>query len=109
MIQSGALPASGLSALKAPVASSSLGNTGAFLFGGELARVQRYNVEGKARIDRLPPRADDLVCHARFDTSAWAALQRVARATLKARARRMAQRVAVLCTLEAHSLVYRSR
>lgn len=62
-----------------------------------------------AEIDSQRLRADDLVCRARFYDDACAALARVARETLKARARRRAEREAILCTLEMHGLVRRTQ
>ena len=62
-----------------------------------------------AEIDSLRPRADDRACRARFYDDASAALARVAGEPLKARARRRAEREAILCTLEQHGLLNRTR
>jgi len=59
-------------------------------------------------IDSLTPRADDRICRARFYADVCAALDRVAHCTLKARARRRAEREVILQTLEAHGLAVRT-
>lgn len=74
-------------------------------------RTARYALDGLTpdEVDRIAPRADDLVSRARFYADACAALESVARQQLPARARRRAEREAIWCTLEQHGLVQRTR
>ena len=76
-----------------------------------LQHVPRVRLGGftSEEIDSLSVRADDRVCRARFYADACAALDRVAHYTLKARARRRAERESILSTLEAHGLVVRTQ
>jgi hypothetical protein len=62
-----------------------------------------------AEVDGSAERAEDRACRARFYADARAALARVAAQPLKPRARRRAEREAILCTLETHGLVRRTR
>lgn len=60
-------------------------------------------------VDSFAPDAENLVRRERFYNDARAALARVAQQQLKPRARRRAEREAILCTLEEHGLVNRTR
>ena len=60
-------------------------------------------------LDRILPRAEDLVHRARFYDTACAAIERAVQRTDDARARQRAEREAVLCTLEQFGLVTRTR
>ena len=62
-----------------------------------------------AQLDRMLPRAEDLVNRARFYDTACAALRRAVLDIDDARARRRAEREAILCTLEQFGLVTRTR
>ena len=62
-----------------------------------------------AQLDSLRPPAEDLVSRARFYDSACSAIARAVQAPTNARARRRAEREAILCTLEEHGLVTRTR
>lgn len=62
-----------------------------------------------AELDNLLPRADDRTCRARYYQSTCAALARIAELPLTARARRRAERDAILASLEWHGLVTRTR
>lgn len=76
-----------------------------------LDATPRYALGGStpAEIDSLTERADHVTCRARFYADARAALERVAAQQLDPRARRRAEREAILSTLEAHGLVRRTR
>jgi hypothetical protein len=60
-------------------------------------------------LDRLLPRADDLVDRARFYDSACAAIERAVQGITHARARQRAEREAIWRTLEEFGLVTRTR
>jgi hypothetical protein len=62
-----------------------------------------------AQLDRLLPRAEDLVSRDRFYETACAAIERAVQGIDDARARRRAEREAILCTLEQFGLVKRTR
>ena len=62
-----------------------------------------------AQLDRILPHAEDLVSRDRFYDSACAAIRSAVLGTDDARARRRAEREAVLCTLEQFGLVTRTR
>jgi len=59
--------------------------------------------------DMVRPRAEDLVQRARFYETACAAIEAAVQGIHDARARRRAEREAILCTLERFSLVTRTR
>jgi hypothetical protein len=62
-----------------------------------------------AQLDRIRPRAQDLVHRARFYETACAAIEAALHGIEDARARRRAEREAILCTLEQFGLVTRTR
>lgn len=62
-----------------------------------------------AQLDRIRPRAEDLVQRARFYETACAAIEAAVQGIENTRARRRAEREAVLCTLEQFGLVTRTR
>jgi len=62
-----------------------------------------------AQLDRIRPRAEDLVQRARFYETACAAIEAAVQDIHDARARRRAEREAILCTLERFGLVTRTR
>jgi hypothetical protein len=62
-----------------------------------------------AELDRILPRAEDLVDRARFYAAACAAIQAAVQGNDNPRARRRAEREAILCTLERFGLVTRTR
>ena len=62
-----------------------------------------------AQLDRMMPRAEDLVNRACFYETACAAIRSAALGIDDARARRRAEREAILCTLEQFGLVTRTR
>jgi len=62
-----------------------------------------------AQLDRILPHAEDLVQRARFYDTARAAIECAVRGIDDARARRRAEREAILCTLEQFGLVSRTR
>jgi len=62
-----------------------------------------------AQLDRIRPRAEDLVQRARFYETACAAIEAAVQGIDDARARRRAEREAILCTLERFGLVTRTR
>lgn len=61
------------------------------------------------QLDRIRPRAEDLVHRARFHATACAAIEAAVHGIEDARARRRAEREAILCTLEQFGLVTRTR
>jgi hypothetical protein len=61
------------------------------------------------QLDRMLPRAEDLVDRARFYETACAAIEKAVQGIEDARARRRAEREAVWCTLEQFGLVTRTR
>src|SRR5262245_55058032 len=61
------------------------------------------------QLDRMLPRAEDLVDRARFYDTACAAIQRAVQGLDSASARRRAEREAVCCTLEQFGLVTQTR
>lgn len=61
------------------------------------------------QLDRILPRAEDLVDRARFYDTVCAAIERAVQGIENARARRRAEREAVWCTLEQFGLVTRTR
>lgn len=62
-----------------------------------------------AQLDKIRPRAEDLVQRARFYETACAAIEAAVQDIHDARARRRAEREAILCTLERFGLVTRTR
>ena len=62
-----------------------------------------------AQLDRILPHADDLVSRDRFYDTACAAIRSAVHDIHHARARRRAEREAILCTLEQFGLVTRTR
>jgi len=60
-------------------------------------------------VDGIAPQAEDLVGRERFYNAVRAALTRVAQEQLKPRARRRAEREAIICKLQEHGLVNRTR
>ena len=62
-----------------------------------------------AQLDRILPHAEDLVDRARFYDTACAAIRRAVHGIDDPRARRRAEREAILCTLEQFGLVTRTR
>jgi len=62
-----------------------------------------------SKLDKMLPRAEDLVDRARFHETACAAIRSAVQGIDDARARRRAEREAVLCTLEQFGLVTRTR
>jgi hypothetical protein len=62
-----------------------------------------------AQLDGIRPRAEDLVQRARFYETACAAIEAAVQGIHNARARRRAEREAILCTLERFGLVTRTR
>jgi len=75
------------------------------------ARTPRAGLLGltPAELDRFAPRADDLVCRARFYSEVCEELRRVALAPQNARARRKAEREVVWSALQKYGLVTRTR
>lgn len=61
------------------------------------------------QLDRIRPRAEDLVQRARFYETACTAIEAAVQGIDDARARRRAEREAILCTLERFGLVTRTR
>jgi len=62
-----------------------------------------------AQLDRILPHAEDLVSRGRFYDTACAAIRSAVQGIDDARARRRAEREAILCTLEQFGLVTRTR
>lgn len=62
-----------------------------------------------AQLDRILPHAEDLVSRDRFYDTACAAIRSAVQGIENARARRRAEREAILCTLEQFGLVTRTR
>jgi transposase InsO family protein len=62
-----------------------------------------------AQLDRILPHAEDLVSRDRFYDTACAAIESAVQGIENARARRRAEREAILCTLEQFGLVTRTR
>ncbi|MCI0669473.1 MAG: hypothetical protein L0Y64_03320 [Myxococcaceae bacterium] len=78
------------------------------LFNARRVRPSRGGLTA-AQLDRILPPAEDLVRRARFYDAARAAIEKAAQGIDGARARRRAEREAVLCTLEQFGLVTRTR
>jgi len=75
----------------------------------ERADERRDGGRTAAELDKTLPRADDLVCRARFYAAACANIERAVLGAPNARARRLAERGAILDTMENFGLVRRTR